>query len=253
MKKKGGGRKKTTGVSTTKAAGSTGTLKKKKTSAKHNNNNHPEFPDLEEETPFDQRKAPHEIMPLLVPHTRRNVVCFTRTALPEPPTHVYILPVLDNCNPLNHTSPHNHPPASFVEAAERAVSSANALEDDDEEEGVNLKCNLVGEERSGLDDLSYSSAEDDEAYDDDMEEAACQIEYSNSNRIRHGRRQTNFIPGGPKPPTYDGMNTVEQVMAKQEYKKEQKQFTDGLRMKRLQDQNDNYNKKAFSGCSTLAV
>ena len=65
------GRKKAAGVSTnvTKAAGSAGTPKKKKTSAKHKNNNHPELSDLEE-TPFDQHKAPPEIMPSLVPHTQ---------------------------------------------------------------------------------------------------------------------------------------------------------------------------------------
>jgi hypothetical protein len=77
------------------------------------------------------------------------------------------------------------------------------LEDDDEEEGFNLKGtfnDLVGEETSGLNDLSYSSAEDDEDYDDDMDEEASQSEYSDSNRVRHGRWQTNFIPGGPKPP-----------------------------------------------------
>ena len=140
--------------------------------------------------------------------------------------------------------------------AAHAASPANALEDDEEEEGVNLKGtlnDLVGEERSGLDDLSYSSAEDDEDYDDDMEEAACQIEYSDSNRVRHGRRQTNFIPVGPKPPSYDGMNAVEQVMAKQEYQKERKKITDGLRMKGLQDQNNNYDAEAFSGCLTLVL
>jgi hypothetical protein len=93
-----------------------------------------------------------------------------------------------DCNPLDHTSPHNHPPASFVEAAARAASPANALEDDEEEEGVNLEDtfnDLVGEERSGLDDLSCSSAKDDEDYDDNMEEEACQIEYSNSNNVCH--------------------------------------------------------------------
>jgi hypothetical protein len=45
-------------------------------------------------------------------------------------------------------SPHKCPPASFVEASAREASPANALEDDDEEEGVNLKGafnNLVGE------------------------------------------------------------------------------------------------------------
>jgi len=168
----------------------------------------------------------------------------TRNALPPPPAHVYIppvdgniqagiyLPPFDNCNPLDHTSPHNHPPASFVEAAANAASPADALEDDEEEEGINLKGtlnDLVGEERSGLDDLSYSSAEDDEDYDDDMEEAARQIEYSDSNRVSHGQRQTNFIPGGPKPPSYDGMNAVEQVMVKLEYQKEQKKSQMGYK------------------------
>ncbi len=115
------------------------------------------------------------------------------------------------------------------------ASPANTLEDDDEEEeGINLKGtfnDLVGEDTSGLDDLcytsglddlSYSSVEDDEDYDDNMEKTACQIDYSDSNRVRHGRRQTNFIPGGPKPPKYDEMNDVEKVMAKQEYKRERK-------------------------------
>jgi hypothetical protein len=55
-----------------------------------------------------------------------------------------------------------------------------------------------------------------------MEKTAPRIEYSDSNRVRHGRWQTNFIPGGPKPPKYNGMNEVEKVMAKQEYKRVQK-------------------------------
>jgi hypothetical protein len=62
---------------------------------------------------------------------------------------------------------------------------------------------LVGEDTSGLDDLSYSSAKDDKDYDDKMEKTAPQIEYSNRNGVRHGRRQTTFIPGGPKPPNYN--------------------------------------------------
>ena len=62
--------------------------------------------------------------------------------------------------------------------AAHAASPADALEDDEEEEGVNLKGtlnDLVGEERSGLDDLSYSSAEDDKDYDDNMEEEASRL------------------------------------------------------------------------------
>jgi hypothetical protein len=139
-------------------------------------------------------------MPSLVPHTRRNALRTSRNALPQPPAHVYIPPVdgknpLEStiegkdCNPLDHTSPHNHPPASFVEAAAHAASPADAPEDNDEEEGVNLEDtfnNLVGDERSGLDDLSYSSAKDDDDYDDNMDEEACQIEYFNVMNVRHG-------------------------------------------------------------------
>ena len=63
----------------------------------------------------------------------------------------------------------------------------------------------------------------DEDYDDNMEKTTRWIEYSDSNRVGHGRRQTNFIPDGPKPPKYNGMNEVEKmVMAKQEYKREPK-------------------------------
>ena len=63
----------------------------------------------------------------------------------------------------NHTSLHKYPPASFVAAAACAASStANTLEDDDEA----FNDLEVGE---GLDDLSYSSAEDNEDYDDNKE------------------------------------------------------------------------------------
>jgi len=115
--------------------------------------------------------------------------------LPQPPAHVYIQPVdgndtiratvpylppFDDIQPLHHTSPHKYPAASFVAAAACAASLANTLEDDDEEEeGVNLKGtfnDLVGEDASGLDDLSYSSAEDDKDYNDNMEKTARWIE-----------------------------------------------------------------------------
>ena len=212
MKKKGGGRKKVAGESA-KADGSAGTPKKKTTtSAKQTKKkNPPELSDIEESPPINQRKAPPEgIMPSLVPHTRRNTVRSTRNALPQPPAHVYIgndpfestvranvlpsLPPFDgNIQPLDHTSPHKYPPASFVAAAACATSPANTLEDDDdeeeEEEGVNLKGTfnyLVGEDTFGLDDLSYSSAEDDEDYADNLEMTARRIEYSDGNRVRHG-------------------------------------------------------------------
>ena len=66
-------------------------------------------------------------------------------------------------------------------------------DDDDEEERIlgSMFPDLVGGKRSGLNDLGCSSVDDDEDYDDGMEEEACQFEYSDSNKVRHGRRQTN--------------------------------------------------------------
>ena len=264
MKKKGGGRKKVAGV-LAKADGSAGTPKKNTTtSAKQTKKkNPPELSDIEESPPINQRKAPPEgIMPSLVPHTRQNTVRSTRKGLPQPPAHVYIgdpfestvgaivthlLPFDSDIQPLDHTSPHKYPPASFVAAAACAASSpANTLEDNDEVFN-NLE---VGE---GLDDLSYSSAEDDEDYNENMEKTACQREYSDRNGVSHGRQQTCFIPGGPKPPKYDGTNDVEKAMAKWEYKRERKKFTDGLRLQWLKEQNENFDPEEFSGCLTLGL
>jgi hypothetical protein len=199
-----------------------------------------------------------------IEESRRNAVRSTRNGLPQPPAHVYIgndpfkstvranvllpcLPPFDgDIQPLDHTSPHKYP-TSFVAAAACAASSpANTLEDEDEA----FNDLEIGE---GLDDLSYSSAKDDEDYDDNMEKTARQIEYSDRNGVSHGRRQTSIIPGGPKPPKYDGMNDVEKAMAKREYKRERKKITDGLRLKRLKDQNDNFDPEEFSGCLTLGL
>ena len=144
MKKKGGGRKKVAGESA-KADGSAGTPKKKTTTSANQTKkkNPPELSNIEESPPINQRKAPPEgIMPSLVPHTRQNTVRSTRNALPRPPAHVYIgndplestiwanvlpsLPPFDgNIQPLDHTSPHKYPPASFVAAAACAASPAN--------------------------------------------------------------------------------------------------------------------------------
>ena len=49
------------------------------------------------------------------------------------------------------------------------------------------------------------------------------------------------------------MNDVEKVLAKQECKWERKQITDGLRLKRLKDQNKNFDVEGFSGCLTLGL
>jgi hypothetical protein len=121
------------------------------------------------------------------------------------------------------------------------------MEDYDEEE--ERFTDLVGGKRSGLGDLSYSSLDnDDEDYDDGMEEEARRIEYSDKNNNRHGRRQTNFIPGGPKPPLYNGMSATEMVFAKSELRKLRKKYTDGLRIKRLKENNEEYKPESFSGC-----
>ncbi len=122
----------------------------------------------------------------------------TRTATRQPPTLLYLPslpPIADNdCNPLNYNSPHKDPPAEFVEKVARAADPSNATEDNDEEE-ERFTDLLDGKKTSGLDDLSYSSLDDDdEDYDDGMEEEALRIEYSDRNNFRHGRRQTNFTP-----------------------------------------------------------
>jgi len=49
------------------------------------------------------------------------------------------------------------------------------------------------------------------------------------------------------------MNEVEKAMVKQEYKRERKKITDGLRIKRLKEQNENYDAEEFSGFLTLGL
>ncbi len=163
-------------------------------------------------------------MPSYVPYRKRNTPRLTRTVTRQPPTLLYLSPlppIADNdCNPLDHNSPHKDPPAEFVEEVARAADQSNATEDYDDEEEERFT-DLVGGKRSGLEDLSYSSLDDDdEDYDDGMEEEARRIEYSDGNNNRHGCHQTNFIPGGPKPPIYNGMSATE--------KKLRKKYTDGL-------------------------
>jgi len=184
-------------------------------------------------------------MPSFVPYGKRNAPRSTRAAAPQPPTLLYIPllpPIVDeDCNPLDHNSPHKDPPAEFVEKAARAADPSDAMEDNDENDedecilGSTLH-DLVGAKASGLDDLGYSSVDDDEDYyDDGMDEEARQIDYSDSKTYRPGRRQTNSIPGGPIPPSYDGMSAAEMAFAKSEFKKVHKKYTDALQMKRLKE------------------
>ena len=86
-----------------------------------------------------------------------------------------------------------------------------------------------------------------------MEEEACRIDYSDSNKVRYGHCQTNFIPGGPKPPLYDGMSAKEMVFAKSEFKKVCNKYTDRLQMKHLKENNEEYEPEFFSGCLALVL
>ena len=92
------------------------TQKKKKTattSAKQNLH----LSDIDEESTYS-RKPPPEDMPSYVPYLKRNTPRVTRTATRTPPTLLYVPslpPIADNdCNPLDHKSPHKDPPAEFV-------------------------------------------------------------------------------------------------------------------------------------------
>ena len=62
-----------------------------------------------------------------------------------------------------------------------------------------------------------------------------------------------MIPGGPIPPSYDGMSAAEMAFAKSEFKKVRKKYTDALRMKRLKENHDEYEPESFSGCLALGL
>jgi len=130
-----------------------GTWKKKKTTASAH------ALDAESISP---RKPPPEDMPSYVPYSKRNAPHSTRVAAPQPPTLLYIpsLPpiAIEDCNPLDHNSPHKDPPAEFVEKAARAADPSDAMEDndDDEEERIlgSTFHDLLGAKTSSLDDLA---------------------------------------------------------------------------------------------------
>jgi hypothetical protein len=79
-----------------------------------------------------------------------------------------------------------------------------ANKDESSEEGVEDLTeafdDLVGAKTSGLDDLDYSSNDDNNDYFQEIEDEAHLIEYSDMEKVCHGRRQTNIIPGGPNLP-----------------------------------------------------
>jgi hypothetical protein len=246
-----------------------GTQKKKKTvtakktaTASSAEQNLELLSNLDEESIFP-RKAPPEDMPSYIPYSKQNAPRSTRAVPRQPPTLLY-LPLLtqiddDDCNALDHNSPHKDPSVEFVELAARAADPSDAMEDnDDDEEEEHISGgtfhDLVGGAKSScLDDLGYSSVDDDEDYDDGMEEEARRIEYSDSNMVRPGRRQTNKIPGGPKPPSYNGMSATEMAFAKSEFKKVRKKYTDALRVKRLKENNEEYEPESFYGCLAIVL
>jgi hypothetical protein len=49
------------------------------------------------------------------------------------------------------------------------------------------------------------------------------------------------------------MSSAELVEAKKEYKRERKRYTDGLRMKRLNVQNKDFEMDSFTGCLSLTL
>ncbi len=202
-------------------------------------------------------------MPYYISYSKRNAPRATRAAAPQPPTLLYLplltqVPDEDDCNPLDHNSPHKDPSGEFVEKAARAADPSDAMDDDDDEEeeeriSVGSFNDLVGAKTSGLDVLGYSSNDNNEDYDDGMDEEARRIEYSDSKTYRPGRRQTNLIPGGPMPPSYNGMSVAEMAFAKSEFKKVCKKYTHALRMKRLKENHDEYEPESFSGCLALVL
>jgi hypothetical protein len=153
-------------------------------------------------------------MPLLVPCLRRNAPRGTRTRLPQPPAKIYT-PGNFYC-PLDHTSPHEEPPASICTAAAAAIDKDNSTAavhkediwcaaaaatvakehsredfpgEDSSDEGVEnlVKAfqDLVGLKTSGLDDLDYSSDDNDNDYFQEIEDKAHFIVNSDAKKVNH--------------------------------------------------------------------
>ena len=110
-----------------------GTQKKKKTTTASAKQNLELLSNLDEESIFP-RKALTEDMPSYVPYGNQNTSRSTRAVFRQPPALLY-LPLLppiadDDCNPLNHNSPHKDPPAEFVEEAASGADLSDAMEDE---------------------------------------------------------------------------------------------------------------------------
>ncbi len=66
-----------------------------------------------------------------------------------------------------------------------------------------------------------------------LDEVARVIKYSDPKKIKHGRRRTTVIVGGPAPPDYTGMTAGEKDNAKAEYEVKQKAYADQCHCKWL--------------------
>jgi hypothetical protein len=210
------------------------------------------------------------------PLSRCNEPRSTRTTTPQPPALFVPRHAGDSYRPLEKISHHTELSASICTAVAAAIDKQDKAKEVDEEEiwcaaaaatidaeehgnenefsdkGVEdlnkAFDNLIGAKSTGQDDLNYFDIDDDDDYLQEIKDEAHLIEYSDAKKVCHGRRQTNIIPGGPKPPDYSGMSSAELAEAKKEYKRERKGYTDGLRMKHLHAQNKSFDPDAFTGC-----
>jgi hypothetical protein len=135
--------------------------------------------------------------------------------LPQPPALVF--PPGNDYRPLNHTLPHAESSASICTAAAAAIEEQDAAaavdeediwcaaaaatvdaeeqsredesREDSSEEGVEdlnkAFHDLVGANTSGLDDLDYSSHDNDDDYFQEIKDEARFIEYSDTKKVCH--------------------------------------------------------------------
>jgi hypothetical protein len=155
-------------------------------------------------------------MPTLVPFIRQNEPQSTRIELPQPPALVF--PPGNDYRPLDHMSPHAEPSASICTAAAAAIDEQDAAaavdeediwcaaaaatvdaeeqsredesREDSSEEGVEDLIeafhDLIGAKTSGLDNLDYSSHDDDNDYFQEIKDEARFIEYFDTKKFCHG-------------------------------------------------------------------
>jgi hypothetical protein len=211
-------------------------------------------------------------LPLIDPPVGRYPSRKNQTLAPTPPRIIGLRS--DVYVPLDHTSPH-HPllPGSFIAAAATAMpgkkgSSVGSLEekwyacnerkwddgDADMDVGDNLHVNDGLSDKSDYkppgdddDSLFYSSKENKE-FERKLEEVARVIKYLDPKHIRHGRRQTTAIMGGPVRPNYEGMTVMEKQFAKDEYEHKRKVYTNQKRAKRLKEAALHTEYVEYTGC-----